>query len=73
MTILTANNALKRAKYFSNITFLDPFEAFCSDTHCQNRIDGRWVYYDYGHLSKFGSIYLVEHFKSQILEFLKEH
>jgi peptidoglycan/LPS O-acetylase OafA/YrhL len=73
MTMLTANNALKRAKYFSNITFLDPFEAFCTDTHCQNRIDGRWVYYDYGHLSKFGSIFFIEHFKSQILEFLKEH
>ena len=70
----TANNALKRGEYFTNITFFDPFEAFCTDTHCQNRIDGRSVYFSDGyHLSKFGSIYLFEHFKSQILEFLKEH
>jgi peptidoglycan/LPS O-acetylase OafA/YrhL len=64
------NDNLKMANYSFNMSFIDPFRSFCNNTHCKNKINGQWVFYDETHFSKFGSIYFAEYFKPQILRFL---
>ena len=65
------NKEIKKATYPIKVVFIDPFEAFCSSIHCKNQINGQRLFLDDGtHLTKFGSIYLAEYFKSQILWFL---
>lgn len=39
--------------------FIDPMPAFCSLDRCRYRQDGQMLFFDYGHLSDFGSQYAV--------------
>jgi peptidoglycan/LPS O-acetylase OafA/YrhL len=68
------SSGIKKAKFSTSITFLDPFEAFCDETHCYHEIEDRgiskFVYVNGDHLTSDSSIYFAEYFKSQIFEFL---
>lgn len=68
------NQELKKlAEETDSFIFLDPFDVLCDKQRCRN-IDGqrRLIYSDEGHMSKFGSIEVVEGFKPQLLKLLKE-
>lgn len=68
------NQELKKlAEETDSFIFLDPFDVLCDKQRCRN-IDGqrRLIYSDAGHMSKFGSIEVVEGFKPQLLKLLKE-
>ncbi|WP_286220248.1 acyltransferase family protein [Marinobacter apostichopi] len=59
--------ALKTGEF----SFIDPFNYLCIENHCRN-VDGqrRLLYSDTSHLSKYGSIYLIEAIKSELLQLL---
>lgn len=50
--------------------FLDPFDALCSDTSCGMIIDGKPVYSDQIHLTKWGSELVVASFRQTLSEAL---
>lgn len=62
------NQVLKSyASNHKNTYYLDPYEAFCDEEHCRTLTDNREpIYSDGSHLSKAGSLLLVEHFKTQL-------
>ena len=39
----------------SDIVYLDVMKLFCKSFSCQNSIDGKWLFHDGNHLSKFGA------------------
>ena len=47
-----------------NIIFLTPGDAFCTDGKCASLKDGKFIYSDARHLSKYGSMLFVSYFKS---------
>lgn len=69
---LQVNQFLKRvASENPNIEFVDPTEYLCSNKKCRNFDDeNELLYSDSHHLSKAGSIYLIQAFKQKILHIL---
>lgn len=63
------NAELKRlAEETGSFTFIDPFDYLCDDTRCRNTDDQRrLIYSDQEHLSKYGSIFLMDAVKDQLL------
>jgi peptidoglycan/LPS O-acetylase OafA/YrhL len=47
------NRALKG--YAGQATFIDPLDFLCHGDECPYAIDGKFLYYDYGHFTPFGS------------------
>jgi peptidoglycan/LPS O-acetylase OafA/YrhL len=62
------NQKLKHlAETSQAFTFLDPFEVFCDETQCRNlTATSELIYSDTHHLSKIGSVMVIEHFKYEI-------
>lgn len=63
----------KRLKQFSDetnlYTFIDPFDYLCDDVRCRNVDDNKYlIYSDESHLSKYGSVFLVDKMSSAILK-----
>ena len=54
-----------------NITFLNPYDFFCSNGLCKSVVDQKIVYSDAAHLSIAGSRMVVDHFSTQILASLR--
>jgi len=66
---ISGNNILKDyAKNKEGVEFIDTHEAFCSKGVCRSIFNGQVLYSDGSHLSKNGSSYFVEHFKSYLLK-----
>ncbi|CAB3748723.1 acyltransferase family protein [Paraburkholderia solisilvae] len=57
----------KYAESRPNVIFLNPFDALCDGRRCYAFRDGRVLYSDGYHLSKFGSTLAVSAFKSRLL------
>lgn len=66
------NAELKRlAEKTGKFTFIDPFDYLCDETRCRNTDDQRrLIYSDEGHMSKYGSIFLIDTVKDQLLDLL---
>ena len=64
------NAELKRlAEETGKFAFIDPFDYLCDETRCRNTDDQRrLIYSDQGHLSKYGSILLIDAVKDQLLD-----
>lgn len=51
------------------VYFFDPFKALCQQNKCKNfNEDNELLYSDEHHLSKFGSVYVVNKFKKELIE-----
>lgn len=64
------NNFLdEQSKKTQKFIFLNPFDIFCKNNLCSN-IDSekRLVYSDKSHLSKYGSVMLIDGFKDELLK-----
>lgn len=67
-TNLKLKEAALRTGEFS---FIDPFKYLCTENQCRNVDEQkRLLYSDASHLSKYGSIYLVEAIKGDLLQLL---
>jgi len=55
-----------------NIFFIDPVEHLCSDEQCMTVLNGRVLYSDKHHLSKFGSSLLIEKIFTELLLYTKQ-
>lgn len=54
------NNVLGQKLNNAQINFLDPYKYLCDSDYCFNEIDEKFVYYDNSHLTKFGSMLVLE-------------
>ncbi|KTD60719.1 acyltransferase family protein [Legionella shakespearei] len=66
------NQVLKDyANNHKNTYYLDPYEAFCDEKNCRNLTDNREpIYSDGSHLSKVGSLLLIEHFRKKLSQLI---
>jgi hypothetical protein len=69
---LNVNKILEMyAKKHKNVYFLNPYDIFCKNNHCSSIDSASQPYYSDGtHLSKTGSIFLMDHFKEKIMRIL---
>ncbi|MGN6704328.1 MAG: SGNH hydrolase domain-containing protein, partial [Burkholderiaceae bacterium] len=58
----------KYAQKHENVLFIDPFDALCDGLRCHAILDGRVVYSDNYHLSKFGSRFMAKFMMPTILK-----
>lgn len=67
------NAEFKRlAEETGGFIFIDPFDYLCDATRCRNLDDERrLIYSDAGHLSKYGSLFVIDAIKDRILTLLK--
>lgn len=54
----------------TSLPVLDPFDAFCNADHCANYDERGFYYSDNAHLSKLGSIVLVDHFRDRLIQWI---
>lgn len=59
------------ANQTAGVHFLDPYEAICEEGRCRPMQSGKILFSDSTHLSKDGSRWLVNHFKSDILSVME--
>lgn len=50
------------ARQYPNVVFVDPYDALCDATTCYVVRDGKLLYSDHAHLSKYGAALVVRHF-----------
>lgn len=67
------NAEFKRlAEETGKFTFIDPFDYLCDEKRCRNLDDERrLIYSDAGHMSKYGSLFVIDAIKDKILPLLK--
>ncbi|WP_409333418.1 SGNH hydrolase domain-containing protein [Aliarcobacter butzleri] len=68
------NSYLEKASLESEkFIFLNPSDILCKDNICRNLDKRKYlIYSDSSHLSKYGSIEVIEGFKSEILEIINK-
>lgn len=68
------NNELKNmAKNTNQFIFLDPYDILCKNDKCKNINENKnLIYSDAYHLSKYGSIEVINGFKEKLLELLNK-
>lgn len=54
------------ASYIPDNRFIDPLNSICTESRCLYKVSGRLMHSDYGHFSKFGSIFIVQSFIEQL-------
>ena len=59
--------------FLSDSVYLDMLEAVCNDEMCKTLTDEKYpMWWDYGHFSNEGSVYIVEKIKEKIESILKK-
>lgn len=67
------NQMLKKtAKSMRNTYYIDPYEVFCNDGTCRSIFNDKIMYSDGGHLSKDGSLMVVDELKNIILDVIRK-
>ncbi len=61
---------LARYRDHQGIPVIDPFEAFCDGSTCRNYDGGGLFYSDTAHLSRRGSLILIEHFRDELAKWM---
>jgi peptidoglycan/LPS O-acetylase OafA/YrhL len=51
----SVNDELREIVEASGARFIDPLATLCEEARCAIRAEGRYLYFDYGHFSDFGS------------------
>jgi peptidoglycan/LPS O-acetylase OafA/YrhL len=54
------------AGQYPNVVFVDPYDALCDATTCYVMRDGKLLYSDHAHLSKYGAALVVKHFEQTL-------
>lgn len=69
---VNANSILDQyAKTHKNTYFINPYDILCADGYCPSvNSQGEFYYYDQGHLSVFGSEYLIRNIRPRIMQIM---